>query len=443
MDTVTKAKATKKDVLRVVGGNFLEMFDFMVYGFYASYIAHALFPPGDENFALVLSWVTFGIGFLMRPLGAIVLGAYADKHGRRAGLILSLSLMAAGVVMIAFVPNYSSIGMAAPVIVIIGRLLQGFSAGAETGTVSVYLSEIAPKGRKSLYVSLQTVSQQVAVIFAAIIGVSLWLTMTPEQMQDWGWRIPFIIGSLLVPLILYMRRSLKETDEFKAKTHRPTMREICRTLAINWRIVGTAIMMITLTAVMFYLITAYMPTYGKQVLGLKPVDGYIVTICLGFANLMWMPIAGALADRIGHTKILISASLAIALLSYPCMAWLVSAPSFERLLMVEMFLGSIYGAWQGVLISALVNMMPASVRTSGWSLAYSLTYAIFGGFTPALVTILIQTTGNNAIPGFALSGAAVIGLVGTLLARKYLRPEAVVTPRAHMTEGNTAGSPAQ
>lgn len=409
-----------KNVLRVIGGNFLEMFDFMVYGFYASYIAQSLFPPGDENFALVLSWVTFGIGFLMRPLGAVVLGAYADKHGRRAGLILSLSLMAAGVVLIAFVPTYASIGMAAPVLVIIGRLLQGFSAGAETGTVSVYLSEIAKPGRKGLYVSLQTVSQQAAVVFAAVIGVVLRFTLSPEQMADWGWRTPFVIGSLLVPLILYMRRSLKETEEFEARKVRPGMRQICRTLLVNWKIVGTAIMMITLTAVTFYLITAYMPTFGKQVLGLGAMDGFIVTICLGLANMVWMPIAGAWSDRIGKAPIMLIAAVGLAVCAYPSMKWLVAAPSFERLLIVEMFLGSIYGLWQGVLVGALVDMMPPHIRTAGWSIAYSLTYAIFGGFTPALVTYLIQITGDRAIPGIALSGAAAVGIIGTLLARKYL-----------------------
>lgn len=424
MSNVPPNKVKIKNVMRVVGGNFLEMFDFMVYGFYASYIAQALFPTGDPTFSLILSWITFGIGFLMRPLGAIVLGAYSDKHGRRAGLILSLSLMAAGVVLIAFVPTYAAIGMAAPVLVIIGRLLQGFSAGAETGTVSVYLSEVAPRGRKGLFVSLQTVSQQVAVIFAAVLGVGLRLSLTAEQMAGWGWRVPFIIGSLLVPMILVMRRSLQETDEFAARKVRPSMGQVYRTLFENWKIVGTAIMMITLTAVTFYLITAYMPTFGKQVLGLGPMDGYIVTVCLGLANLMWMPVAGAWSDRIGHAPIMLAAATGLAVFSYPCMMWLVADPSFGRLLAVELFLGSIYGLWQGVLVGALVDMMPANVRTSGWSLAYSLTYAIFGGFTPALVTYLIHVTGDRAIPGIALTGAAVVGIVGTLFARRYLpRPE--------------------
>lgn len=429
MSAAAEGRGKTGAVMRVVGGNFLEMFDFMVYGFYAHYVAQTLFPPGDENFALIMSWATFGVGFLMRPLGAIILGAYADKRGRRAGLLLSLSIMAAGVVMIAFVPSYATIGIAAPIIVILGRLLQGFSAGAESGAVSVYLSEIAPPGRKMFYVSFQTCSQQVAVIFAAVIGISLRVVLTAEQMQAWGWRVPFIIGSLLVPLILVLRRSLQETEEFKARKTHPSLRQIYSTLLANWRIVGTAVMMITLTAVMFYLITAYMPTYGKQVLNLAPMDGFLVTVALGIANLAWMPLMASLADRVGAVRILVAAATGIAVFSYPCMQWLVAAPSFGRLLFVELFLGSLYGMWQGVLVGALVTMMPASVRTSGWSLAYSLTYAIFGGFTPALVTYLIQVTGDKAIPGFALTGAAIIGVIGTLLARKYL--QAGETAEAH------------
>jgi len=257
-------------VSRVICGNFLEMFDFFVYGFYASIISKVLFPVGDDYFSLLLSWVTFGIGFLMRPLGAVILGAFADKHGRRAGLLVSLALMSAGVVCIGFVPSYASIGPLAPVIVLIGRLLQGFSAGAESGTVSVYLSEIAPPGRRGLFASLQTWSQQVAVIFASAIGIVLRLTLTPEQMTDWGWRVPFIIGSALIPFLLVMRRSIEETDAFKARRHHPGLAEIWRTLWINWRLVGTAMMMITLTAVMFYLITAYMAGFGSDVLHLPP-----------------------------------------------------------------------------------------------------------------------------------------------------------------------------
>jgi len=407
-------------VTRVLCGNFLEMFDFFVYGFYASIISKVLFPAEDAYFALLLSWVTFGVGFLMRPLGALVLGAFADKHGRRAGLLLSLALMSAGVVFIGFVPSYASIGMAAPVIVLIGRLLQGFSAGAESGTVSVYLCEIAPPGRRGLFASLQTWSQQVAVIFASAIGIVLRLTLTSGQMAEWGWRVPFIIGSLLIPFLLVMRRSIEETEDFKSRGHHPGLAEIWRTLLVNWRLIGTAMMMITLTAVMFYLITAYMAGFGSDVLHLSPVDSFLATICTGLANLVWIPIMGGLSDKVGRAPLLIAAAAAIAIVSYPCMEWLVAAPSLTRLFLVEMFLGSLYGMWQGVLIVAIVEIMPAEVRAAGWSVAYSLTYAIFGGFTPALVTWLIHETGDEGMPGAALVPAAIIGLIGTVLARKHL-----------------------
>ena len=405
-------------VARVICGNFLEMFDFFVYGFYASIIAKVLFPAGDEYFALLLSWMTFGVGFLMRPLGAIVLGAFADKHGRRAGLLLSLALMSAGVVFIGFVPSYASIGVVAPIIVLVGRLLQGFSAGAESGTVSVYLTEIAPAGRRGLFASLQTWSQQVAVIFASAIGITLRLTLTPQQMTDWGWRVPFIIGSLLIPFLLVMRRSIEETEEFKNRKHHPSLPQIWRTLWVNWRLIGTAMMMVTLTAVMFYLVTAYMAGFGSDVLHLSQVDSFLATICTGLANLIWIPIMGGLSDRIGRAPILIGAAVTIALVSYPSMEWLVAEPSLTRLFIVEMFLGSLYGMWQGVLIVSLVEIMPAEVRAAGWSVAYSLTYAIFGGFSPALVTWLVHETGDKGMAGAVLVPAAIVGLGGTLLARK-------------------------
>ena len=233
MSLTVKRPPTKKDVVRVVSGNFLEMFDFMVYGFYAAAIAKAVFPNDNEFVSLMLSLMTFGIGFLMRPLGAIVLGAYIDRHGRRAGLIVSLGIMSAGVALIAFTPTYASIGLAAPILVLIGRLLQGFSAGAESGAVSVYLSEIATPGHRGFYVSWQSASQQVAVVFAAVIGVMLRGLLTEEQMVAWGWRIPFLIGCLIVPVLFWIRRSLQESEEFleRARRRRATLGEIYRSLA--------------------------------------------------------------------------------------------------------------------------------------------------------------------------------------------------------------------
>src|SRR3981081_3381617 len=195
-------------VIRVSSGNFLEMYDFMVFCYYAAAIGKAFFPSGNPFLSLMLSLMTFGAGFLMRPLGAIVLGAYTDKHGRRAGLIVALGLMSVGIVSIAFMPGYATIGLLAPLLVLTGRLLQGFSAGMELGGVSFYLSEIATPGHKGFYVSWQSASQQVAVMFAALVGVMLSSLLPPEKMQLWGWRIPLLLGCVILPFLFRLRRRL-------------------------------------------------------------------------------------------------------------------------------------------------------------------------------------------------------------------------------------------
>src|SRR5258707_3533445 len=211
-----------RSVIRVSSGNFLEMYDFMVYAYYASYIAREIFPSSSEFASLMLTLGTFGAGYLMRPLGAIILGAYIDRHGRRAGLILTLFLMAIGTLGIALTPAYRTIGIVAPVVVVLGRLLQGFSAGVELGGVSVYLSEIATPGHLGFYFAWQSASQQVAVMFASFLGVVLSWVMPPATMSQWGWRVPFLIGCLIVPLLFWMRRSLQETEPFLARKAPPS-----------------------------------------------------------------------------------------------------------------------------------------------------------------------------------------------------------------------------
>lgn len=409
-------------VIRVSSGNFLEMYDFMVFGYYASAIARTFFPAGSEFGSLMLSLMTFGAGFLMRPLGAIVLGAYTDHHGRRAGLLLTLALMAVGILSIACMPGYRTIGLVAPLLVLCGRLLQGFSAGAELGSVSVYLSEIATPGHKGFYVSWQSGSQQVAVMFAALLGVVLNSRLSTEQMAHWGWRVPLLVGCLIIPLLFVLRGSLKETGAFLARKVRPGTGDILRSLAVNWRVVALGTMLITMTTVSFYLITAYTPTYGSTVLHLAMVDNLIVTLCVGASNLFWLPVMGALSDRVGRRPLLLVCTVLALASAYPAMSWLVSAPSFSRLLTVELWLSFVYGSYNGAMIVFLTEIMPAKVRTTGFSLAYSLATALFGGFTPAISTYLIHVTGNRAVPGLWLSFAAAIGLLAALFARPYEEP---------------------
>ena len=404
-------------VIRVSSGNFLEMYDFFVFGYYAVAIGRTFFPTGSEFAQLMLAFMTFGAGFLMRPLGGIVLGAYIDHHGRRNGLMLTLALMAVGTLSIALVPGYATLGALAPVIVVLGRLIQGFSAGVELGGVSVYLSEIATPDHKGFYVSWQSGSQQVAVILVALLGVWLATVISPADMLQWGWRIPFLIGCLIIPLLFILRASLKETEEFEQRRHAvPSPAEILKRVGQNWQIVIIGMLMVTMTTVSFYFITAYTPTFGREVLKLSSIDSLVVTLCVGISNLFWLPVMGAVSDKIGRRPVLLTFTVLMFVTVYPALSWLVGAPSFSRLLIVELWLSFLYASYNGAMVVALTEIIPLHVRTSGFALAYSLATALFGGFTPAVATYLIEATGNRAVAGLWLMFAAACGFVAALLA---------------------------
>ena len=340
------------DVVRVAAGNFLEMYDFMVFGYYAAAIGKAFFPTGDPFATLMLALMTFGAGFLMRPIGAVVLGAYTDRHGRRKGF----------------------------------------------------------------YVSWQSASQQVAVVTAAGIGALLAVWLTPRQMGDFGWRIPLLFGCAIAPFIFLLRRSLKETQAFRAMRVPPSLARVCRDLVGHWKAVLTGMALATMTTVSFYMITAYTPTFGG-LLKLPAGQTLVVTACVGLSNLVWLPVMGAVSDRLGRRPVLIACTIAALLTAYPAMAWLASSPSFGRMLTVELWLSFVYASYNGAMVVFLTEIIPAEVRASGFSLAYSLATAIFGGFTPAIATGLIHVTGNHAMPGAWLSVAAALGLAAALVAK--------------------------
>jgi MFS family permease len=407
-----------RTVFRVVSGNFLEMYDFFVFAYYATAIGHTFFPQDNEFASLMLSLTTFGVGFLIRPLGAIVLGAYLDQHGRRKGLLLTLSLMSIGTLSMAAVPGYQTIGLLAPLLIVAGRMLQGFSAGVELGGVSVYLSEMATPGHKGFYVAWQSASQQVAVIFIALLGVALATYLTPEQLDAWGWRIPFIVGCMIIPFIFVIRSTLKETEAFLALKHHPAAGEIFRSVAGHWRIVLLGVMLVLMTTVSFYFITAFTPTFGREVLKLTRTDGLIVTLCVGLSNLLWLPVGGAISDRIGRKPILYTCTALMLLTAYPTLHWLVSAPSFTGLLMVELWLSTLYGIYNGAMVVYLTEVIPAHVRTSGFSFAYSMA-TVVGGFTPAMAALLIHESGDRAMAGVWLTLAAACSLAAAYLLKPY------------------------
>jgi MHS family citrate/tricarballylate:H+ symporter-like MFS transporter len=401
-------------VIRVTSGNFLEQFDFFLFGFYATYIAAAFFPSTNEFASLMMTFAVFGAGFLMRPLGAIILGAYIDDVGRRKGLIVTLSIMASGTLLIVLVPGYGTIGLAAPLLVLLGRLLQGFSAGAELGGVSVYLAEMATPGKKGFYVSWQSASQQISIVVAAALGYGINQWMGASVVADWGWRIPFAVGCVIVPFIFILRRNLAETEDFKNRTVRPTMKQVFATLLTNWRLVISGMLMVAMTTTAFYLITVYAPTFGKTVLNLSTSDALLVTLLVAISNFIWLPIGGALSDRIGRKPLLVGMTVLAIATSYPALSYLAAAPSFSRMLVVLLWLSFLYGMYNGAMVVALTEIMPVEVRVAGFSLAYSLATAIFGGFTPAMSTWLIHETGDKAAPGYWMSFAAACALIATL-----------------------------
>jgi MFS family permease len=409
-----------KSVALVSSGNFLEMYDFMVFAYYAKYVAAAFFPASDELSSILAALMAFGAGFLTRPLGGLLLGAYVDRHGRRAGLILSLGLMGLGTLSIAVTPSYAQIGILAPIVVVIGRLLQGLAAGVQVGGVSVYLAEIAPPSKKGFYVAWQSASQQMAVVFAALIGLAAGAFLSKAQMASFGWRIPFFLGCSLIPFLFVVRRWLEETPAFLAQKQPPRISEIVRSFISNWSTILLGAAMAVMTTVFFYMVTSYTPTYGNTVLKLSVASSSIVTICVGAANFILLPTMGSLSDRIGRKPLLIGCALLGLITSYPALLWLVQSPTFGRLLTVELWLAFIYAGYNGAMIVFLTEVMHPAVRTTGFSFAYSLATAVFGGFTPAISTALIRYGQQNgyanaqALPGIWLAGAALLALVAVL-----------------------------
>jgi MHS family citrate/tricarballylate:H+ symporter-like MFS transporter len=407
-------------ILRATSGNFLEQFDFFLFGFYAPYIAKAFFPSENETAALLNTFGVFWLGALMRPVGAIVLGAYIDQIGRRKGLIVTLTIMAFGTVTIAFCPDYASIGVAAPAIVLIGRLLQGFSAGVELGGVSVYLAEISTPGNRGFYTSFQSASQQVAIFVAAIIGYALNQTIASDTVGLFGgiefakWRIPFFIGCLIIPFIFFLRRTLEETPEFLAMKKHPTTSEVFRSALANWKIIVLGMMVAVLTTTTFYFVTVYTPTFGRNVLKLSTQDALLVTLVVAMTNFIWNPVGGALSDRVGRKPVLLTIACLSLVSAYPALHWLVAAPTFGKLLAVEMMFSFYFGIYSGTMLGALVEVVPKHVRTTCFSLAFALAAALFGTFTPFASTWLIDHTGDKASPGLWLMFAAAIGIFGAL-----------------------------
>ena len=408
-----KSKVAIKPIIQVVAGNGLEIYDFMIYGYYASYIAQTYFPSHNQYVSLMMSLMTFAFGFLARPIGAIVIGSYTDRHGRRKGLILALSLMSLGIIAVACTPSYASIGIAAPIIVICGRLLQGFSAGAELGGVVVYLAEIAPPKRRAFYTCWQAGSQQISVMAASLAGFLLLYWLAPDELRAWGWRIPLLLGCTVIPVMFWLRSSLAETSVFARKKKTPTVSEICTNLVAGWRTIVLCMGMAAMATVTSQTITTYAPTFIHS-LKLGESAGFVILFFGGLSVLVWLPIMATVADHVNRRTMLIAVTLLAGVSAYPMLSWLAAEPTVLKFALVELWFSFIYASYSSVQVAAMVELVPPDARTSGYAFAQAVAAAVLGGFTPAILTWLTHAFHSNAMVGVWLAINAGISLVAAL-----------------------------
>ncbi|WP_338926401.1 MFS transporter [Mycetohabitans endofungorum] len=418
------APAVRPKVWRAVAaasiGNALEWFDLVAYGFFAVVISRQFFPAGNDTISLLLTLGTFGVSFFMRPLGAIVLGAYADRAGRRAALSLSILLMMVGTLIIAVLPTYATIGLAAPLILVIARLLQGFSAGGEFGSATAFLAEHMPQ-RRGFLSSWQVASQGLTTLLAASFGVVLNGNLSPAQMDAWGWRIPFFFGLLIGPVAWYIRKRVDETPEFVAAetSSKTTLTPVRDTLATQKERLLIAIGVVILATVSTYVVL-FMPTFAVKQLGLPASASFAAILLTGMIQLVVSPLVGHWSDRHGRTGIMLASAIAILVLIYPAFAMLVSHPTLATLLVVQIIFGFLMSGYFATLPGLLSEIFPVSTRTTGLSLSYNIAVTIFGGFAPFIISWLIASTGTKVAPGFYMIFAAAISIVALFAVRLRL-----------------------
>ncbi|MEX3854367.1 MULTISPECIES: MFS transporter [Paraburkholderia] len=397
-------------------GNALEWFDLVVYGFFAVTISKLFFPAGNDTVSLLLTLGTFGVSFFMRPLGAIVIGAYSDRAGRKAALTLSILLMMSGTLIIAILPTYQSIGLAAPLILVLARLMQGFSAGGEFGSATAFLAEHVP-GRRGFYASWQMASQGLTTLLAAGFGALLTGGLSPEQMTSWGWRVPFFFGLLIGPVAFYIRTRLDETPEFlAAETTQTPLRDTFATQKLRLVI---AMGVVILGTVSSYLML-FMPTYGVRQLGLAPSVAFAAIAVTGLIQMVFSPVAGHWSDLHGRTRIMLGAAVLLFVLVYPAFAFLIAHPSFGTLIVWQIVFGFLVSGYFGATPGLLSEIFPVQTRTTGMSLAYNIAVTIFGGFGPFIIAWLISVTGSKAAPSYYMMFAALLSIAALIGARRKL-----------------------
>ena len=400
METESTAKAWEKKpwkiILAATIGNALEWYDFIVYGFLAATISKLFFPQSDPQAALLLATLSIGIGFIARPLGAILLGWYADKVGRKPAMTLVIWLMFVSTAMIAFAPTFAQAGLWATALIAVARLLQGFSAGGEFGSATSYLIEMAPAHRKGYYGSWQMFAQASGALLSTVVGALLFKVFSPETIDGWAWRLPFFVGLLIGPAGLYIRRHLHEPEEFTrvAKGPAPSVK--------IWRhFVPEIIAGTTVSAsinVMSYVIITYLPLYAQQTLGMPQGDAFLALLVAIVFRMMLIPVFGLACDMFGRRIMLLGALELFTLTIYPAYMYIIAAPSFVSLLLVELWFAILIAAAYAPCPTYLSELFPTQIRGLGLSIVYNIAATIFGGFSLFFVTLIHQMTRSDLAP---------------------------------------------
>ncbi|WP_433865112.1 MFS transporter [Ralstonia wenshanensis] len=416
----TSAAHARRIVVSSSIGNALEWYDFLVYGFFASIIGKLFFPADDEWVSLLFAVGSFGVSFITRPVGAIVLGMYADRKGRKAALTLSILLMIVGTLVIAVMPSYQQIGIVAPITILLARLVQGFAVGGEFGSATAFMVEHSTRGR-GYYASWQFASQGIATILAAGLGALLTASLTPADLEGWGWRLPFIFGLLVGPVGFYIRRHLDETPEFVAEQKKTTV-DPQASFKAQWTNLLLAVGVVAQSTVSVYVLQLYMPTYAVKQLHLPAAQSFAVVVLNGGLQFLLSPVMGALSDRIGRIRIMLTTSVLMILLIYPMFALLRAYPTIGALLALQAVSGIFKAAYSGPMPALMSEIFPTRVRSTGLSLGYSLGVTLFGGFAPFIVTWLIHATGDTLAPSYyVLTAAVVSGISLTIIALRRRR----------------------
>lgn len=404
----------RRSVLATLLGNTLEWYDWQSYAIFSTFFAGQIFAKGSPATSLLASLAIFAVGFFFRPLGGLLLAGFTDRVGRRGGLVLSVVLMAAGSLLIGVTPTYAQVGLLAPALLLVARILQGLSTGGEFAASASYLAEIATPGRRGFVTSFFYVSNVLGTLLATILGSVLVATLGAAQMRDWGWRVPFLVGALLALVALYLRARLVESEAFTAqreRPERPTLRAFREHPGAVWRVVGFTVG----GTVSYYTFAVYLPSYAEQAHHVSASAALRASVAAQLVLVAILPPLGSLSDRIGRRPLLIGFGVGFVLLSVPLFALLSSSGwSLFAAMTIGLVLFAGYGAVAPV---AMAELFPTAVRTAGIGLPYALTVAVFGGTAPYLVTTLTESGYGSVFPWY-LAATCLVSLVVYLVSKE-------------------------